>query len=258
MRKLLKCEMLKNRHRYVFLTALAVTAMGCVFAFYGDHTTREDTAAFYSANGWLLFLYQLPLIATIFFPILCAVVASRLCDTEHKGNNFKLLCTLTDKGRLYDAKLLYGLMITLSCVTLFWCVALVMGRVSGFAGAPPMEFYGLFLLFTIVPTVSIYCFQHALSMYFRNQAVPFFTGILGEFVGLFSLFLPYSFLRNNLIWGHYGALQFMGLYGYDKETRYRYAYMEHMGYNWPALAGSVVCAVILYLAGRRLFQTKND
>lgn len=258
MRKLLRCELLKTRRRHIFLTALAVTAMACVWAFYGDYSPNKDSTIFMMANGWSMFLYQLPLINSIFLPLLAVVVASRLCDLEHKGSNFKLLCTLTAKGRLYDAKLLYGLAITLFCVVLFWIITLLFGRFIGFIGAPPMKLYLLYLLFTLIPTASIYCFQHALSMCFRNQAVPFFVGILGEFVGLFSMFLPQiPLLRNSLIWGHYGALQFMGLFGYSTETRYQYAYFEHMGYNWSALGIALGSLVVIYVIGKKFFCAKE-
>lgn len=258
MRKLLKCELLKIRHRHLFLTALAVTAVACVWAFYGDYSTEKDSGAFMIANGWAMFLYQLPLVNSIFFPLLSTVTASRICDPEHKGNNLKLLCTLTGKGWLYDAKLLFGLAVTLLCVTLFWIATLCVGCLAGFAGTPPLIPYLLYLLFTLVPTASVYCFQHALSMCFRNQAVPFFVGILGQFVGLFSLFLPqFPLLRKGLIWGHYGALQFMGFFGWTRETRYRYAYVEHMGYDWGAFVLCSVFLIVLYLAGRTIFCKKE-
>lgn len=77
----------------------------------GDY--NGENRQFILENGYLMLLYQLPMVNTIFFPVLGMVVASRLCDLEHKGDNLKLLCTLEEKGRLFDAKLLYGLGITL-------------------------------------------------------------------------------------------------------------------------------------------------
>lgn len=254
MMKLLKCEFRKTKHRYIFPTALAVTAVACAWAFYGDYSPDKDSGAFALANGWVMYLYQLPLINSIFFPFLSTIIAARLCDLEHKGNNFKLLCTLTHKGRLYDAKLLYGLAVTLGSVTASWIATLAAGMIIGFAGMPPMRLYLLYLLFTLLPTAEIYCFQHALSMCFSNQAVPFFVGILGQFVGLFSMFLPQiPLLRKCLIWGHYGALQFMGLFGYSKETRYARAYFEHMGHDWIALGIALVFLIGIYWIGRKIF-----
>ena len=76
--KLLKCELLKMRHRYVFLSALAIVAAGLVFSLYGNY--RGTIADFIMKNGWVMMLYQLPLANGIFFPIMATVVASRLAD----------------------------------------------------------------------------------------------------------------------------------------------------------------------------------
>mgnify|MGYP007077077196 CR=1 FL=1 len=50
--KLLKCELLKMRHRYVFLSALAIVAAGLVFSLYGNY--RGTIADFIMKNGWVI------------------------------------------------------------------------------------------------------------------------------------------------------------------------------------------------------------
>ena len=55
--KLLKCELLKMRHRYVFLTSLAIVAAGLVFSLYGNYSGTN--ADFIMKNGWVMMLYQL-------------------------------------------------------------------------------------------------------------------------------------------------------------------------------------------------------
>ena len=41
------------------------------------------------------------------------------------------------------------------------------------------------------------------------------------------MLLPQFLLfRKSILWGYYGVLQFVGLFGYTKETRYDAAYME--------------------------------
>lgn len=257
MRKLFKCEYLKTNRRHIIPTALFVTLIACVWAFY-DNNRSEDVAKFMLQNGWHVVLFQFPLINSIFFPLLSVIIASRLCDLEHKGSCLKLICTLTPRGRLYDAKLLYGLFITQSCVILFWIATIIYGMLCGFGESFPITLYLLYLLFTLVPTAAVYCFQHALSMNFKNPAVPFFTGILGEFVGLFAMFLPqYPILRRAVIWAYYGTLQFMGLYGYTKETRYAYAYFEHMGYDWAAFGILIALTIGIYLIGKTIFCRKE-
>ena len=253
--KLLKCEYLKTRRRYIFMTALVLTALAGIWAFYGDY---GDKNSFTMQNGYMLFLYQFPLVNTIFFPVLAIIIASRLCDIEHKGKTLKLICTLTDKRKIFDTKLIYGMSIVLFSVILLWCATLIFGKIIGFAGEIPIKLYLLYLLFTIMPTSAIYIFQHSLSMIFRNQAVSFFVGILGEFVGLFSLFLPqFPFLRKSILWGYYGALQFVGFFGWTKETRYDTAYLEVMEIDWTAFAGLIVATIMIYIIGRKIFCEKE-
>lgn len=251
--RLIKCEYKKTKRKYLFLTAFAALVLMSVWAFYGDMSSD-----FIRRNGYSMFLYQFPLVNAIFFPLLCTVIASRLCDLEHKGSNFKLLCTMEDKGKLFDAKLLYGLMIVLSGVILFWIVTMVYGKMAGFTEKLPLSNYLLYLLFTIVPTAAIYTFQHSLSMIFKNQAIPFFVGVIGEFVGLFSMFLlQFPVLRKAVLWGYYGALQFVGLFGWDKETRYDHAYFAVLPLDWPAFALLIGLMILTYVIGKYIFSRKE-
>ena len=92
---LLKAEYLKNRRRYIFLTALALTAAAGAWAFYGSYT--GESGSFALENGYMLYLYQPPLINTIFFLLMCTLIASRLAETEHSGGGFRRLCVIAER-----------------------------------------------------------------------------------------------------------------------------------------------------------------
>lgn len=253
MRKLLQCEYKKTRRRYIFLTALAITVIQLCWSFYGDYV--DD---FMITNGWMMLLYQFPMVNAIFFPILSIVVSSRLCDIEHKGGMFKQLSVMTQKGSIYDAKFLFGLGIVLACVLISWCATIIFGYIKGFEGNVPIKLYLLYLLFTVVPTVVVYLFQHILSMLFKNQAVTFFAGVIGTFVGLFAMFLPnLPLVRRLFIWGYYGVLQFVGLFGWTSETRYEYAYFSMMDIDWGCFLILAIAGVVMYVVGRNLFCRKE-
>lgn len=254
--RLLKCELIKMRRRYVFLSLLAVTAAGLVFSLYGDYS--GPGSGFTIKNGWLLFLYQLPLVNGIFFPIAAAVTASRLADAEHKGSAFKQLFAAEKRGRIYDAKLITGLVTMLLSVLIYWVVILVFGIAVGFEGEPPMGLYLRYLACIAAPTAVIYFFQHGLSMLFKNQAASFFAGVIGTFAGVFSMFLPqFPALRNSLPWGLYGAMQFIGLFGWTQETRYEFAYFEMMHTEPAAYAAAAVYAAAFYALGKYMFCRKE-
>lgn len=250
--KLLKCEFLKTRRCYIFLTAIVICAICLCWAFYGNKT--EDTVRF----GWMMNLYQLPLINTIFLPLLSMVTASRLCSIEHKGLMLKELCSIEKKGKIYDAKLIYGLGIIIICILIMWISTMVYGKIVGFAGEIPFDLYLLYLVFTIVPTIVIYIFQYALSIIFKNQAIAFFIGIIGEFAGVFSMFLPnLPALRKMIFWGYYGVLQFVGLFGWNSETRYENAYFDLMPIDWTFFGVIIAVGIIIYAAGKKIFCNRE-
>lgn len=246
--RLLRCEFMKTRRCYVFLTSIIICVLCMCWAFYGK--IDDDTLRF----GWMMNLYQFPLINAIFLPLLSMVTASRLCGIEHKGLMLKQLCSIEKKERIYDAKLIYGLITIIICILLMWCATVLQGFVVGFEEEFPLKLYLLYLLFTIVPTVVIYIFQHSLSIIFKNQAVAFFVGIIGEFAGIFSMFLPnVPFLRKSLLWGYYGVLQFVGLFGWTKETRYENAYFDIIPIDWTFFWVLSAVGIIIYFAGKRIF-----
>lgn len=250
--KLLKCEFMKTRRRYIFLTAIVITVAELLWVLYGKYN------GFVKENGWMMSLYQLPLVNSIFMPIMSIIISSRLADTEHKGMMFKHLAAISDKGRIFDAKFIYGMSIVLICCLLNWIITIIFGYYIGFSGDVPIKLYLLYLLFTITPTISVYIFQHTLAMLFKNQAVTFFSGIIGTFIGLFSMFLPQlPMMRKLFIWGYYGVLQFVGLFGWTKETRYDTAYFEVMSIDWTFFAVPILISIAMYILGRYLFSRKE-
>lgn len=252
MMTLLRAEYRKTRGKYLLLTALAITAVQLIWALYGTYNEHTLT------HGWMIFLYQFPLLNTIFIPFLATVIASRLADLEHKGAMLKQLAVITSKGRIYDAKCLYGMIILFTCSLLNWGVTILFGVIKGFAGQVPLNLYLLYLLFTITPTITIYLFQYTLSLLFKNQAVPFFIGVIGTFAGVFSMFLPsYPLLRKVLLWGHYGVLQFVGMFGWTKETKMTYVHYDILPIDWVFFIILLFVIVMLYIIGRSLFIRKE-
>lgn len=250
--KLLQCEYRKTRRQYIFLASLAITAVQLCWALY--NTYNDFTLKW----GWIMFLYRFPLINTIFMPFLSIIVSSRLADIEHKGNMHKLLEAVTDKGKIYDAKFIYGISIVLICNLLNWSVTILFGYIKGFHGDVPIKLYLLYLLFTITPTTVIYIFQHILSLIFKNQAITFFAGIIGTFCGLFSMFLPpIPFMRQILLWGYYGVLQFVGMFGWTKETRMANVYFEVVEINWVFFGVLIGAGIVMYIIGRYIFCRKE-
>ena len=250
--KLLLCEYKKTRRLYILLTAFAITAIQIVWSAYGNY--NNDVLK----NGYMMFLYELPLVNAIFLPIMTIVISSRLCDTEHKGLMLKHLCAIAPKGKIYDAKLIFGLSIMIVCIIISWVSIIIFGKYIGFMDKFPLKLYLLYLLFTTVPTIALYIFQHILSLCFKNQAIGLFTGVLGEFIGIFSMFLPqFPMLRRLTPWGYYGVLQFVGMFGWSKETRMKNIYFQTMDIDWTFFIVIVLISFVTYLIGKRIFIKKE-
>ena len=254
MSTLIKCEIKKLKGRYFFVMMLAFIALELAWILQGFGKPTQTDLKF----GWELLLYQSPLANSIFLPFVCSVTASRLCEPEHKGNMLKQLCTMTSRGKLFDAKLLVGLLSVSTAVFIIWICTIFTGKVKGFWGDIPVFLYIKYLIFTLLPTAEIYILQHTLSLCIKNQFAGFFTGIAGGFTGVFSMFLPsVKLLRQLLIWGHYGALDFMGLYGWTKETKFEYVYFK-VEYISPFFILFVILLTIgLYVLGRYIFERKE-
>ncbi len=250
--KLIKCEFMKTRRRYVFLTALTVTAAMLAWI-YPRHQSADLIRL-----GWMANLYELPLINSIFMPLLSIIVSSRLCDIEHKGVMLKQLAVTKKRSQIYDAKLIYGLIIMIFCLILSWGMTITFGYIAGFEGEVPIRLYLLYFLFTATPTIAVYILQHTLSLCFKNQGVTFFSGTIGTFLGALSLFFPQlPWLRRILVWGYYGALSFVGLFGWTKENRYKQAHFEVMGIDRNSFIILLFICIAMYIIGREIFKRKE-
>lgn len=169
--------------------------------------------------GWLMTLYDAPLLNAILIPTAIAVFASRIIDMEHKGNTWKLLETMQSKFDIYIAKVLYGLIGILIFSALEVVLLLLIGNGIGFYGAPDAWAYLLFFVQTFVITFNLFLLQMIISLLFHNQAVALCIGLCGSMAGLFLMYIPqWPLLRCIIPWGHYGATMFVGM-DWNKETR---------------------------------------
>ncbi len=91
--KYLWLELYKLKHRKVFLTFLVILGVELLFVFsnYGNNNNFLNMISDPAAPAWEDLIIGPAAINGLFFPILAAVIASRICDMEHKGNTWKLL-----------------------------------------------------------------------------------------------------------------------------------------------------------------------
>ncbi|EHL07052.1 hypothetical protein HMPREF0322_02210 [Desulfitobacterium hafniense DP7] len=249
MRKALSVEFRKTRHRRIWLIVAALLGFQLLWFFWG----LKHMDAGKLQQGWLLCLYQFPVLNAIILPVVTAVVASRLSDVEHKGQTFRLLNTVMPAGKLFDAKFLCGAFYILAIVILQVMAMLLAGYAKGFTESPPLPQLGYYLLFTSWVTLTLLLIQHIVSLLSTNQMIPLSLGLLGGFAGLFIMYLPPQFARL-IPWGYYGVLMQVGM-NWDRETRITDFYWTDI--DWPGFLIITAAFLLFYSGGRALFRRKE-
>lgn len=249
MRKAIVLEFQKIRRRRVWMIVTAMILVQILWSIWG--VGRMD--AHELSQGWMFFLYQFPLLNSIMMPVVAAVVASRLCDIEHKGQTLKLLNTVMPAGRLYTAKFLCGALYMLAAVFLQLIVIVAVGYAVGFIGNPPLDKLFYYLFFTSAVNLTILLLQQVLSLLFVNQMVPLTVGLIGGFAGLFVMFFPQN-LERLILWGYYGVLMLVGM-DWDKVARITDFYYTPV--DWAGFINLAVMFCVIYIIGRALFVRKE-
>ena len=188
-------------------------------------------------DGYFYLLFGIPLYNTIFLPLTLAVMASRICDAENKGNTYKLLCTMQEKRHIFDVKLLLGL-----------------GQIIPITQPFPLKHSLIFLGVLFVVSWSLFLMQQILSLLISSQLIPLFIGLLGSFVGVFSAFFPMDKVTGFLPWGYYIVGLTISSW-YDEANRISYYYES--SFRWPWFVGFLAFSLILYFVGKRFFLKKE-
>ncbi|MDE7479558.1 MAG: ABC transporter permease, partial [Lachnospiraceae bacterium] len=189
----LSLELKKTKRRGIWMV-LAVLLL--VITMWLGHNMNDER---FLEFGWMMTLYNAPLMNAILIPVAVAVFASRIIDMEHKGNTWKMLETLQSKFHIYLTKVLYGFAALLIFSVLEVTALLAIGYVIDFKGTPDLWAYGLFFIQTFVISFNLYLLQMIISLIFSNQAVALCTGLCCSMAGLFLMYVPQWPLLRNLI-----------------------------------------------------------
>ena len=239
-------EVFKTRRRKIWLLLCAFLGfMGVLMLWQMSEAIPEDIA-----DGYRRMFIVLPLYNTIFLPTLSAMLASRLCDAEVKGNTLKLLCTMEKKGHIFDMKLLLGGLYLTFYLGAELLMLLGLGTVMNFGQSLKGAHVFYFWAENFLVTFLVLLLQTTLSFFFENQIIPLGVGLVGSFLGLFAWFFPTQiFLKRLLPWGYYSLLCFIN-YDYNKETRVMTCY--DVPFDWVSfglllgflLAGYLICKTL--------------
>lgn len=242
-------EFYKTRRKNIWLIVAGLLGVQILWALWMfTYMDSEDLK-----QGWFFCLYQFPMLNSILMPVITAVVASRLCDLEHKGHTLRLLNTIMPAGRLFDVKFLNGAVYVLAVTVSQMVMIVIAGYRIGFGGEIPVWMLGAYFFFTTAVSLTLLLLQEVLSLLFVNQMVPLCVGLMGAFTGLFSLFFPQE-IHKFILWSYYGVLMFIRL-DWDRETRISHFYQVPI--DWPGFVILAVIFCMIYGVGRTLFVKKE-
>lgn len=209
----LTVEQKKVKYRKVWLIAVGVVFLQFIWSVWTFRQADERLLA----QGYRYLLYEMPVLNAVFMPVLMAVIASRLCDAEVKGDTFKLLFTMQKSGTLFDCKLVFGIRYVLLVVLLQALMIVANGTIFGFTETIDYKLLFIYCAATFTVNVVVLIVQQFLSLTAQNQILPLCVGLAGSFLGLFSLFFPRA-LQMLILWGYYAMFMPLEM-NYDKASR---------------------------------------
>ena len=249
MRLWLSVEWKKARRRRLWLPVAALVAMQGLWLAWAVRGMDMQEAA----QGYLGCLYQLPMMNAIVMPVAAAVLVSRLCDMEHRGDTFKQLFTMQPACALFDAKLVLGGAWLLAAVAGQLAAIRQVGAWKGFtdvltAGDALCYLGGQFLV-----SLFLALLLQALSLRYKNQFIPLAAGLILGFLGLMSMFFPPAVMRLSPA-AYYGLLSNVRMV-WDRDTRVVTYFRQP--FSWGDLGLLAAAMAALYLWGRRDFVNRE-
>lgn len=161
-----------------------------------------------NVDAWHALLAGMSLAIGVLFPLLLAVLASRLTDIEHQGNGWlpQAVSGLTPGG-VCRAKLA-ALASVVAAVTVGSSVlVLAVGRlVVGISAPLPLAHWAGFTGCALAINLVVLALHILLSARVNNQLVALGVGVLGSVLGGFSRGLPVV-VAHLTPWGYYALVQ---------------------------------------------------
>ncbi|MGN0466174.1 MAG: ABC transporter permease [Lachnospiraceae bacterium] len=242
-------EQKKQRHKKSFLFVLLFMLAQTLWTFYAKKPTNHHDLT----QGYLSCFYFFPVLNTILYPIFIAIITSHICDMEIKGETLKLLYTLQKKDNFYDCKYLSSLFPIFLTILSEAFLIIIVGKYYHFEDTLSTAMLLELLLSTLLVSCALLSIQQVLSLLSQNQILPLLFGLLGSFLGLFSLFFPIKFARL-VLFGYFSAF-FKIENDWDRETRIITYY--NRGFNWKLFLIFLLFTIALYFFCRWLTLKKE-
>lgn len=252
--KYLRLELYKLKRRKVFLTFLLLLGVELLFVFsnYSNNDNFLEMIPDPTAPAWEDLLIGPAAINGLFLPIMAAVIASRICDIEHKGNTWKLLeCNNQSRKSIWFCKFTVVFVLMLVAIIAQVITIVAYGNSVGIVQSLPIKTLVDFTVGTVMVTFVVVTIQVFFSLVFVNQLIPMSIGMIGALIGFISTLLP-SGIRNILIWGNYAEL--MVLVQETSSENLQSGYLVVQSINFVPLTILFVAGLVAYVIFWKRFE----
>lgn len=196
--------------------------------------------------------YSVIVLNGLLMPLFIAVIVSRLCDVEHKGDTFKMLLPVQKAGQIYWTKLLFAIGILLFLVLVQAVYLTFFPGWMGCSASLPAQAVWAQSLGTLIAAFCVAALQLWISMALRNQVPALILGLAGSFLGMMSQLFPRA-VSQWILWYYFSRLTIVQPEMIDVRT-----VLYHM--QPLPVADCLVIAgigVVLTAAGFNWFQRKE-
>lgn len=196
-------EFFKLRRKWIFVMVTLFLSVEILWTFMSLHISMSRNP---DQAGWEAILSTIASMNGLFLPIIAAIVVSRICDMEHKGNTWKLLVSSSLKlNHLYASKYISGCIVMLY-VVIFQLVSIVgFGVVNKFTDPVPHFLLLQLSIGTMLANMSVLALQQWISLTIKNQAFALCLGMVGGFIGMTAPFFP-TVASSFFTWSYYSIL----------------------------------------------------
>jgi lantibiotic transport system permease protein len=181
MLSILKSEFLKLKRKHFVLVIGLMHLLEIAWVFTLTAKAKQEFLT------WENLILNFGVLNGLFFPIIIAVIVSRLIDLEHKENTWRLLlATPIHKASVYFSKLIISFVLLLIPAGISFLSTIIIGNILDFPGSFPFILTIKFVLASIVSSICIVALQLWISLIIKNQAFALAAGIIGSFLGYFG------------------------------------------------------------------------
>ena len=241
-------EFFKLKRKKVFIFMILLISFECIF---GVHLAKRNLS--YNIQGFEMeyLIMELTDLNAIFFPILIAVIISRLCEIEHKDNFWKnLFCVGISKKCIYLNKFI------ISSILIFLCISGEFATILIYSLFAKIKFSLLLLMIfslcTFMVSIPIIALQLLISSFYKNQIYAITLGLAGSFVGFTAGLFPEG-IRRIILWSYYWDLSPISLVFKENEI----SGINYQGISIIPVIIIFLIEILIYILGKKMFCKKE-